>query len=609
MAKWFEMRRGGNFTEIGRVCGISPVLARVIRNRGIIGAEETGRYLRGTIKDLRSPFDLPGIGKAAELLRSTADAGKWIRIIGDYDVDGICSTYILTRGLRSAGAQVDFVLPDRMRDGYGLNERMIGEAVKAGVQVIITCDNGIAAAEPIRRAKEAGLTVIVTDHHEVPFVLQEDGSRRQILPEADAVVEPKLVRADGTQETPYQDICGAVVALKLMQVFCEPEHPECAFETRKELFSDLITFAAFATVCDVMPLTDENRILVRFGLREAEHTANPGLKALIRVQGLEGRRLTAMHAGFILGPCLNASGRLDSAERALRLFTDCTDPEEAGRAAQELRELNESRKSMTEQGIRESDERIAKEHLTDDKVLVLYLPDCHESICGIVAGKVKEKYYRPTFVMTDAENPDRLKGSGRSIEAYDMYGEMNRVSDLFAEDHGRKLFGGHKMAAGFTIPRANLAAFRRRLNDNCRLKEIELTEPLYFDMVLPPSALTESMIEEFDLLEPCGNGNRRPLFACRNMTVLSAFEMGKNRNALKLMVEDEPGSRWPALWFGNLKSVRDSMDGYYGTGTYESLLRRDPVCTVRGHLAYQPNCNEYRGQRTIQLILKDIIWI
>lgn len=609
MAKWFEIRKGGNFTEIGKACGISPILARVIRNRGVIGPEETKRYLTGTLADLRSPYDLPDIGKAASLCREAASSGRRIRIIGDYDVDGICSTYILTHGLRNAGADVDFVLPDRMRDGYGLNERMIDDAIQDGIGVILTCDNGISAAGPVRKAKDAGLTVIVTDHHEVPFTLDEAGHKTWKIPEADAVVEPKLQDAEGRALTPFRDICGAAVALKLMQVLYCPKAPGEAFQEEQELFSDLLSFAAFATVCDVMPLIDENRILVKYGLQAAEHTQNVGLRALIEVQGLSGRKLTATHAGFVIGPCLNASGRLDSAERALRLFTDCTDAGEAGKAAEELKELNDSRKTMTERGLKESDRMIREEGLQNDRVLVLYLPGCHESVCGIIAGKVREKYYRPVFVMTDARQEGRLKGSGRSIDTYDMYAEMNRVEDLFAEDNGRKLYGGHRMAAGFTIPKGNLSGFRRRLNENCALTSEDLLQKLHFDMVLSPSELTQDLIREFDCMEPCGNGNRKPLFACRNMTLTQMRELGQHHNTLKFSMMDEHGGRWPVLWFGDPAQMENNMDQALGAGTYQSIL--EGVCrhTVRAHLAYQPEINDFRGQISIQLMLKDVIWI
>ncbi len=445
MSKWMVYAKKADFNEIGTAVGISPFLARIIRNRDVVGAKETAAYLNGTMGDLHAPTLLHDLEKAVDLLYTKIHEGKKIRVIGDYDVDGICSSFILWRMLSFLDADVDVHLPHRMQDGYGINARLVEEAIADGVDTILTCDNGIAAVEPLRMAKEAGMTVIVTDHHEVPYELDDAGNKQYILPPADAIIEPKIVNPKtGEFYYPFTEICGAVVTFKLSQMMLDlPDiaGPKKEKETpQQSVLRELLTFAAIATVCDVMPLSDENRIIVRQGLREAERTENIGLQALIFATGLADQHLTTYHAGFAIGPCLNASGRLDSAERSLHLFME-QDDHEAMRVAGELTALNESRKSMTEEGTQRAEQTLEAQALAEgnmDRVLVVVVPNCHESIAGIIAGRLREKYERPTFVLTEsAEDPNVLKGSGRSIEAYDMYTEMNRVSDVFLK------YGGH----------------------------------------------------------------------------------------------------------------------------------------------------------------------
>ena len=516
MAKWMVYTKKADFRAIAQECGISQVLARLIRNRDIIGVEETRRFLKGNLADLHDPCLLPDMEKAVGILSTRIRDGASVRVIGDYDVDGICASYILMRTLEACGAKADVVLPDRVRDGYGMNPRMSLDAARDGVGVILTCDNGIAAAEAVRTAKEAGICVVVTDHHEVPFEEEADGTRRFILPPADAVVDPK-VRDPLTNEIvyPFPEICGAVVAWKLADLLLQ----ELAPDSRSRVLRDLLPFCALATVCDVMPLLDENRILVKKGLEAAASTANIGLRSLLIVNGLEGAKLTVYHAGFVIGPCMNATGRLDSAERALALFLE-QDPREALRSAQKLRELNDSRKSLTEQGVDMALKQVSEQHLLDHRVLVIYLPDCHESLAGIIAGRIRERFCRPVFVLTRTEE-GLVKGSGRSIEAYDMFASMTAVKDCFVK------FGGHKMAAGLSMEETMIRPLQERLEEHCCLREEDLTDVLHIDMELPPGLWTREMTEELSLLDPCGTSNPKPMFVARGIRLHGIRIMGK----------------------------------------------------------------------------------
>lgn len=572
MKKWFLYQKKADFNGIGARCGISPVLARILCNRDVQSEEQLHMYLEGTLEDCHDPALLPDIRKAAEILKEKIATGKVIRVIGDYDVDGICSTYILVEALRRMGAKVNAAIPHRIKDGYGLNDNLIEEAHADGIDTILTCDNGIAALSQVKRAKDLGMTVIITDHHEVPFTEQEDGTRLYKMPPADAVVDPK--REDNRY--PFPGVCGAVVAWKLVHLLC----PENSDFLRKEL----LQVAALATVCDVMELQDENRIIVREGLKQMNTSPIPGLRALVEAAGLQEKKLSAYHLGFVIGPCLNATGRLDTAGRALELL-QARDRATAAPIAQELRDLNESRKEMTKEGVEEAVE-LAEKQLEKtgklDSVLVIYLPELHESLAGIVAGRIREKYTRPVFVLTDGQ--EEVKGSGRSIAGYDMYGEMTRCGDLFLK------YGGHKMAAGLSIPREKVEEFRERMNRNCLLTEAELIDKVYIDAAMPFAYADEQLVGEFEKLEPFGNGNSKPLFAQKNVQVYQPQIFGRQRNVLKCKLVDGNGTERQGVYFGETEEFMEFLETHAGM----------PISVL-----YQPTINSYRGDSHIELIIED----
>ena len=593
--KWMITAKRADFNEIARACGISPVLARLIRNRDVIGVEETRRFLGGKIEDLHDPRLLPDADKAVDILTEKIRNGNKIRIIGDYDVDGICSSFILWHSLRAFGGQADAMLPERMTDGYGINERLGRCAAEDGIDTIMTCDNGIAASGPLQTAKEMGLTVIVTDHHEVPYKAQEDGSVEYILPPADAVIDPKIPESvTGKAAYPFPDICGAVVAFKICQLYAERLWGQNSNKYR-ELVRYLLPFAGLATVCDVMPLADENRILVREGLGEASFSNNLGLQSLLTVNGLAGTPLTTYHAGFVIGPCLNAAGRLDSACRGLELFME-QNPSAALQSAQQLKELNDSRKSMTVEGTEAAEAMIDSEGMGDRRVLVLLLRDCHESLAGIIAGRIKESRHRPTFVLTDTGN-GLLKGSGRSIESYDMYAQMNSCEDLFVK------YGGHKMAGGLTMKEEDFEEFSRRIEENCTLTDEDLQEVVRVDMELPPRFLSLPVTRELDLLEPCGTQNPKPLFVTRNIRLLSARVMGKNRNVIRFAAQDDSGYGMELILFGDAQIFVQNIEESLGRGAFEDLLRGAGNVTI--DMVYYPDINVWRDRENMQYIIKD----
>lgn len=591
MAKWMIAAKKADFNKIAEEYQITPVLARIIRNRNIIEEEDIRKFLQGSMEDLYSPFLMKDMENAAAIILSKIKEGAAIRIIGDYDVDGICAAFILLKGIRALGGKADRVIPHRIKDGYGLNESLIEEAKKEEIDTIITCDNGIAAAEQIQYANELGMTVVVTDHHEVPYN-EADGERSYLLPPAAAVVDPKQ---EGCQY-PFKQICGGVVAYKLVQALFEVQGQETAKEER-ELLEELLPFAALATVCDVMELRDENRIIVKYGLKAMSDTPNWGLKALLEVNGIQGKTISPYHAGFILGPCLNATGRLDTAVRALQLFEE-TDWKEAVTIAADLKSLNDSRKKMTEEGVSRAIEQITEQGLLNDRVLVVYLPDCHESLAGIIAGKVRETFGRPVFVLTGAE--EGIKGSGRSIEAYSMYEEMTKCRDLFTR------YGGHRMAAGFSMERKEDAEkFRSRLNQECRLTKENFEQIVHIDVPMPLSYADRNFIRELSLLEPFGTGNPKPLFAQKDISLLNGKIIGKNKNVGKYKVADDTGNLYDMIYFGDLEKFNTFLCEKFGHQTTEKIYEGRPVLKeVPISIAYYPDINYYAGKETIQIIMQ-----
>lgn len=568
MEKWVVTAKKADFQKIGQTFGIDPVIARLIRNRDVEGMENIRSYLYGTLEELPSPWLLKDMKKAVESLKDKIDQKARIRIIGDYDIDGVTATYILLTGFRRLGARVDTYIPDRIKDGYGMHSQLIEKAAEDGIDTIITCDNGIAASAEIQQAKEKGMTVIVTDHHEIPY-RDTDKGREWIVPEADAVINPKQ------SDCPYpnKNICGAVVAWKLIWAL---------YETYGIDRNEILEFsepAAVATVGDVMDLQGENRIIVKEGLRRLPTTKNQGFRALIEANGLGGERITAYHVGFVLGPCINASGRLDTAARALRLL--CTeDADRAAKEAGDLVALNQSRKAMTEKGREEAEHIIESQGLSSDRVLVVYLPECHESLAGIIAGRLREKYYKPSFVLTKAEKG--AKGSGRSIEAYSMYDELVKCSDLLEQ------FGGHPMAAGLSLAEENIDAFRKRLNEVCTLTEEELVPKVVIDVPMPISYLSRTLTEQLSVLEPFGKGNTKPLFAQKGLRVLNLRIFGKNQNVAKMCLMDGQGNSVDAVYFGAAKE-------------FEQYVQQKELISV----TYYPEINVYQGRESLQAVIRN----
>ena len=590
MAKWMVSAKKADFNGIAAKFQIDPVIARIIRNRDIVEEEEIDRFLHGRLEDMHDPHLLKDADRAAEILHNKIEAGKRIRVIGDYDIDGICSAYLLLAGLRYCGAVADAVIPHRIHDGYGLNNHLIQEAWEAGMDTIVTCDNGIAAKEQIAYAKTLGMTVVVTDHHEVPYELLEGGERIECLPEADAVIDPKQTDC----EYPFDGICGAFVAHKLLQVLFERDDTPAA----RRLLQELLAFAAFATVGDVMELVDENRILVRYGLRQIVQSGNCGMQALLAANGLQDKKLSAYHIGFVLGPCLNASGRLDTAVRALQLF-QTNDKAEAAMIAGELKALNDNRKDMTLLGTKQAIEMIENGRLRDDKVLVVYLPECHESLAGIIAGRIRERYHKPTFVLTLSE--EGVKGSGRSVDAYHMYEKMSECKELYTK------YGGHKLAAGVSMPESSIERFRAFLNAHCGLTKEDLEEKIHIDVPMPMAYVTAEFVRQLAVLEPFGNGNPKPVFAQRNLRFLSGRILGRNGNAGKYRVEDETGRQYDLMYFGDLETWHEFLTENFGREASERLYQGSygtnaMICI---HVIYYPDLDVYQGRERLQMIMQD----
>lgn len=584
MENWVLLRKGADFQHISEKFHISPRVASLIRNRDVIGDDAIEKYLNGTIADLYDGMLMKDMDKAVAVLGEKIKENAKIRIIGDYDIDGIQSTYILLEGFRMLGADVDSDIPDRMKDGYGLNRNLIDRALEADVDTIVTCDNGIAAAEEIAYAKSMGMTIVVTDHHEVPYT-EIGAGRRYILPEADAVVDPK--QEDCTY--PFKGLCGAAVAYKLVEALME------AMGKDAEDADYLMENVAIATIGDVMDLVDENRIFVKQGLDMLKRTENLGLKALMGCTGVNVDKLSPYHIGFVIGPCMNASGRLDTAKRALELL-EAKKVAEADLLAGDLKALNDSRKDMTAQAVEEAFIQVENSELKDADVLVVYLPECHESLAGIVAGRIREKYYRPVFVLT--KGAEGLKGSGRSIETWHMYEGLNRVKHLLSK------FGGHKMAAGLSMPEENLEQFRKEINEKSGITPEDLNEKIAIDMQLPFECVNEKFIGDLAVLEPFGKGNARPVFAERQVQVESARILGKNKNVLKLQVKDLHGTRMDAMYFGDVNTFVEYVREKFGDIACECLLRGHGHGIVMA-FTYYPDINEYQGVRTPQIVIQN----
>ncbi len=576
------LNKGADFKGISQRFHISPRMACLIRNRDIIGDEQIEQYLNGTIADLHDGMLMKDMALAGEILTEKKRTGERVRIIGDYDIDGINATYILLEGLEYLGGEVDTDIPDRMKDGYGLNKSLIDRALDDGIDTIITCDNGIAATEEIAYGKEMGMTIIVTDHHEVPYEDRE-GVRYYKLPPADAVVDPK-------QEMcmyPFKELCGAAVAYKLVEALLEVNGKDV------EDVDYLMENVAVATVGDVMDLVGENRIFVKQGLEMLKHTRNLGLKALMECNGLETKRLSAYHIGFVIGPCLNASGRLDTAKRALELLCART-KKEADILAGDLKALNDSRKEMTQIAVEEAISQVEENGMQENSVLVVYLLHCHESLAGIVAGRIRERYYKPVFVLTGAK--EGIKGSGRSIEAYHMYEKLNECKEFLTK------FGGHKLAAGLSMKEADLEAFRNKLNAKANLSREDLTEKVLIDMQMPFLGVTQALVEELELLEPFGKGNTKPVFAERNVEFLKAWILGKNRNILKFRVKDANQTEMDAIYFGDAEKMIDYMEKQFGKRATEQVFAGG-AAGIKMAVTYYPGINEYMGRKSLQITI------
>lgn len=583
MEKWIEIRKGGNFMEMAKKYGIDPLIARIIRNRDITDEKEITEYLYGGKEALHNPHLLKDVDKAAEIIAEGIAGKKAMRIIGDYDIDGVNATYILLEGIRRCGGNVDAAIPDRMKDGYGINEHLIEQALADGKELLITCDNGIAAINEINFAKEKGMTVVVTDHHEIPYRNTEQG-KEFLRSNADAIVNPK----QNDCLYPCKGICGAVVAWKLVQVLYERMDIPVV---EADIF---IENAGFATVGDVMDLTGENRILVKLGLKALEHTKNPGMKALIAKNKLSDKPLSAYHIGFVLGPCINASGRLDTAKRSLELLLE-RDEVKASALAGELVELNESRKYMTQQETQKALEQIEKEGREKDKVLVVYLPECHESLAGIIAGRIREAYQRPVFVLTKGE--EGVKGSGRSIEAYSMFDKMTEVAELFTK------YGGHPMAAGLSMREEDIDKLREQLNQKAELSEEDMAEVVRLDAVLPMSYFTVDTIRQLSVLEPCGKSNTKPVFADRNIKITRADIVGVNRNVLKLHLLDSMGNPVAGVYFGEVEKFLTFLSEKFGSEEVDAAMHGREN-SIQFAAVYEPAVDTYSGRESVQAIIR-----
>lgn len=575
--KWMVKNKSADFKAIAGHFGISEVTARLLVNRGLNDFEAMGCYLAPDISQLHDPQGMKDAGKAAGILAEKISEGKKIRIIGDYDVDGVVATYIFMETLLECGADVDYRIPERVRDGYGLNLRLVEEAAADGVDTILTCDNGIAAVEQVDFAKECGMCVVVTDHHE----LQEQ------LPKADALVNPKQMDCS----YPYKGLCGATVAYKVAELI----YGACGKE--KGSAEKFIAFAAIATVCDVMELTGENRTIVSLGLAALRSSTHCGIQALCAANGITGEALDTYRLGFVLGPCINATGRLETAERGVKLLLS-KDGQEAQEIAEKLKELNEIRRDMTAKGVQAA-VKIVEEKGEPDRVLVVFLQDCHESLAGIIAGRLRERYNRPAIVLTRTEGG--LKGSGRSTGQYSMFEKLTECREML------KQYGGHPMAAGLSLAEENYLPLVSQLNERCGLTEEDLTLKISIDAVLALTGLSFSLVEELNRLEPFGKGNEKPVFAERGLKLHRMTAIGKGRKMFRFLVEDAYGTQMDALYFGDGEVLEEEMIARYGEDVVRGLYGGVDM-GVRMSVVYYPSINEYRDKRTLQIVLQHIMW-
>lgn len=582
MEKWFIRNNNEDFINIAEELGISKILSKILTNRGIKGIDQARRFLNANIGKLHSPELMRDLVKAGDILKDKIEKKKAIRIVGDYDVDGVTSIYILYTILKRLGARVDYIIPNRIGDGYGINKKIVRKAEEEGIDTIITCDNGISALEEIELAKELGLTVIITDHHELPFI-EEDRERKYISPKADAVVDPKHPDC----KYPFKNLAGAGVVFKLV------EYLGGLYNIPSREINNLLEYVAIATICDVVDLVDENRIMVKYGLELVNSTDNIGLNSLIEESKIS-KEIGVYHIGFLIGPMINASGRLDSAYQAVELLLS-NNKSEARERARKLRKLNDERKDLTEKGLENIVEKIETTSLKDDKVLIIYNPDIHESVAGIIAGRVKDLYYKPTIVLTQGETG--VKGSGRSIKEYNIFEELTKCKDLIEN------FGGHPMAAGLSLKFEDVGRLRSRLNKISTLTEEDLTRKVYVDLGLPIEYVTYNLIEELSLLEPFGKGNSKPIFGERKLRIKKMFKLGAKENVLKFIFQSKSGTSIEGILFNNTSSFEASIIERYGEEILDKLYKGvDNKVLI--DIIYYPSINEYRGRTNIQLIVE-----
>ena len=587
MEKWFLRNIKADLDKMSRSLGVSKLLCKIMVNRGIKDYKLMDSYIYPSLSKLHHPRLMKDIELGVDIIKGSIRTGEKIRIVGDYDQDGNSAILTLYKGMKRCGANVDYVIPHRINDGYGINKRIVEDAQKDGIHVIITCDNGISAFEPIKLAKELGLKIIVTDHHDISYIEDEEDNKKYLLPKADAIINPKRLDC----KYPFKELCGAGVAFKFIQVL----YDEMGIDIEESY--ELLEFVAMGTVCDVVDLIDENRIIVKEGLERINQTKNLGLQALIKATGLEGKKINTYSLGFVLGPCINASGRLDSADIAVELFL--TDNfEKAEQYADRLHRLNEERKAMTEKGLDRVIKRIESDEFIDKKILVIYEPSIHESIAGIIAGRVKDKYYKPTIVLTKSKSEDMVKGSGRSIKEYNMFEEVSKCKDLLDR------FGGHPMAAGLSLDISNIDDFNNSLNRQATLTKDDLLPKVYIDIHLPLEYISFNLVEELQILEPFGKGNSRPLFADKNIKVKRGFILGKSQNVLKLKLKIKNNKFIDGLYFGDIEEFEMKIRDKFGKEELDKMYKGIDN-KVQLDIIYVPIINEYMGNRNLQIIIQN----